>query len=147
MKEKINQKISSFSEIKFCPETEAKNEVIVQEIKNFEIDENEILKDNGIYNEYDEFLNDKEYQFLFEEMMNEVYSYPLYFIKKINYFYNKGTFLECYFLKLKKPSKKYHSTITKKDKEDSLNIINGKSEPDNKNNTSLFLIFKKVRTK
>ena len=81
--EKITQKTSPFNEIKFCPEIEAKNEVISQEIKNFEIDEDEILKDNGIYNEYDEFLNDKEYQILFEEKINEVYSNPYILSKKL----------------------------------------------------------------
>ena len=53
-------------------------------------------------------MNENEYQSLFEDYVNvkksnikEVYANPLYFIKKIIYFYNKETFLDPYFLYLK----------------------------------------------
>ena len=78
---------------------------------NFNFDENEILKDIK-YEEYDQFLDVEEYSEIFKNYLdikktniNEVSSNPLYFLKKIIYFYNKETFFDCYLLKLKLPPK------------------------------------------
>ena len=112
--EDIDNKIElNPNEIEFIPEIKVKDEDISLDFQNLEIDEDEILLEEEICNEYDEFLNYKEYREIFSEYLdvkksniNEAYSNPLYFIKKIIYFYNKETFLDCYFLYLKSPPQK-----------------------------------------
>ena len=96
------------NQINFSPETEARIEDISLDLQNLEIDEGEVLKEIELNNRYEQFMNENEYQSLFEDYINvkksnikEVYANPLYFIKKIIYFYNKETFLEPYFLYLK----------------------------------------------
>ena len=101
------------NEIEFIPEIKVKDDDISLDFQNLEIVEDEILLERENCNEYDEFLNYKEYREIFSEYLdvkksniNEGYSNPLYFIKKIIYFYNKETFLDCYFLfisRFKKP--------------------------------------------
>ena len=68
-------------------------------MENFEIEEDKILKEIELNNRYEQFINEGEYQSLFEDYINvkksninEVCANPLYFIKKIIYFYNKETF-------------------------------------------------------
>ena len=70
---------------------------------NFEFKENDILPSHDL-----EILNEKEFQDIFgnyldikQSQLNQVYSNPLYYFKKIIEFYNKSTYLDCYFLKLK----------------------------------------------
>ena len=96
------------NQINFSPETEARIEDISLNLQNLEIDEGEVLKEIELNNRYEQFMNENEYQSLFEDYINvkksninEVYANPLYFIKKIIYFYNKETFLDPYFLYLK----------------------------------------------
>ena len=83
---------------------------------NFEYNENELNIDIANISkelQYDlNILNDEEYKKLFNDYLeiknsklNTVYSNPIYFLKKIYYFYYKSTFLDCYFLKLKDNSK------------------------------------------
>ena len=132
--EDIDNKIElNPNEIEFIPEIKVKDEDISLDFQNLEIDEDEILLEEEICNEYDEFLNYKEYREIFSEYLdvkksniNEAYSNPLYFIKKIIYFYNKETFLDCYFLYLKSPP---HKKLEKPSKYISLDtkIENGKA--------------------
>ena len=84
---------------------------ILYSLQNLEIEEGEVLKEIESNNRYEQFINESEYQSLFEDYINvkksninEVCANPLYFIKKIIYFYNKETFLDPYFLYLKSPS-------------------------------------------
>ena len=77
-------------------------------MENFEIEEDKILKEIELNNRYEQFINEGEYQSLFEDYINvkksninEVFTNSLYFIEKIIYFYNKETFLDPYFLYLK----------------------------------------------
>ena len=83
---------------------------------NFEYNEKELNIDIANISkelQYDlNILNDEEYKKLFDDYLeiknsklNTVYSNPIYFLKKIYYFYYKSTFLDCYFLKLKDNSK------------------------------------------
>lgn len=98
------------NKIMFNPEPEVSIEDISLELKNFEIEEEEVLKEIEYSDKYEQFISEKEFQNIFEDYLNlkksqinEVYTNPLYFIKKIIYFYNKETFLDYYFLYLKSP--------------------------------------------
>ena len=109
------------NQIDFNPETEARIEDISLDLQNLEVDEGEVLNEIELNNRYEQFMNENEYQSLFEgyisvkkSNINEVYANPLYFIKKIIYFYNKETFLDPYFLYLKSTP---NQTKEKKEKE------------------------------
>ena len=55
----------------------------------------------------------EEYLDVKKASINEINSNPLYFLKKIIYFYNKETLLDCYFLKLRLPPKINRTKIDK----------------------------------
>ena len=141
--------------IEFTPDNAIKEGDISFDFKNFEFDEKEMIVQNDYDCEYEEFMNVDECRELFEEYLdvkktsiNEINSNPLYFLKKIIYFYNKETLLDCYFLKLRLPPKINKTKIDKtisfkaniiKDK-NKINLsfdlknrsINALIEPDNK---------------
>ena len=115
------------NQIDFSPRTEAIIEDISLDLQNLKIEE-EVLKEIELNNRYEQFINENEYQSLFEgyinvkkSNINEVYANPLYFIKKIIYFYNKETFLDPYFLYLKSPPNQIKE---KKEKYISLEVNN-----------------------
>ena len=108
------------NDIEFNPENNSNIHDVSLNLKNLEIEEEEVLKDDVFDDEYDQFLNEEEYQSLFEEHINvkksninEIYANPLYFIKKIIYFYHKEIFLDSYFLTLKTPPKENKVKIEK----------------------------------
>jgi len=145
----ISQIILKGKEMEFNPEIKRKNKDISFDFENFEIDEEVILKDTIPYGEYEEFVNEKEYQSFFKEYLdvkksniNEVYANPLYFLKKIIYFYNNEIFLDSYFLFLKTPPKQktekckqlisLEANIIKDNKEACLSLDLSKSKFDDK---------------
>jgi len=78
------------NQINFSPETEARIEDISLDLQNLEIDEGEVLKEIELNNRYEQFMNENEYQSLFEDYINvkksnikEVYANPLYLLKKL----------------------------------------------------------------
>ena len=112
--------IKQEKEIVFTPDKDIKNEDISFDFKNFELDEKELINVNEYYNKYEEFISDQECRELFEDYLdvkktniNEIISNPLYFLKKIIYFYKKETLLDCYFLKLRLPPKNNPTKIEK----------------------------------
>lgn len=159
MKDEIQNKDDNANKIEFNPIPKIDNKDISIDSLNFEIDEKEILKVYDISDEWNKFFSEKEYQSLFEEYLdikkaniNAVYSNPLYFIKKIIYFYNKETFIDSFLFKLKTPpnekQKQYNAnkkSISFKVDFDNENkkallsfdlekkLFNGKIKPDNKN--------------
>ena len=140
---------------------------------NFEYNEKELNIDIANISkelQYDlNILNDEEYKKLFDDYLeiknsklNTVYSNPIYFLKKIYYFYYKSTFLDCYFLKINTknnkiegkifgdekifiPFKKENEFLKLKINKISNNMIQipFKYEASNKNNS--FLIEKKIK--
>ena len=131
--QKDNEELQA-NKIVFNPEPEVSIQDISLESKNLEIEEGEVLKEIE-YSEYDQFISEKEFQNIFEDYINvkkskinEVYTNPLYFIKKIIYFYNKETFLDYYFLYLKSPPIRIND---KKEKEKYISF-EAKSSKDNK---------------
>ena len=111
MESKMQKKISKDNETEFNPNVIAeKDGEISLNFENFEFDDKEILEIHDKCTECDEFFSEKEYQILLEEYLNVknsninvIYSNPLYFIKKIIYFYNKETFFKPFMLILKSP--------------------------------------------
>jgi len=122
---------------------------------NFEFKENDILPSHDL-----EILNAKEFQDIFgnnldinQSQLNQAYSNPIYYFKKIIYFYIKSTYLDCYFLKLKntlkdknakKNNKKRHINMNR-----SFNAINeerqeNKNKSFNKENNNNQIIEKKI---
>ena len=110
MKDEINKNECNDNKIEFNPDLKKNNSDISIDLIDFHFDEKEILKVYDIHDEWDNFFSEKEYQTLLEEYLdikktniNAVFSNPLYFIKKIIYFYNKETFVDSFLLKLKSP--------------------------------------------
>ena len=110
MEDEAQKKDDIANKIEFNPIPKIDNEDISIDSLNFEFDEKEILNVYDISDEWNKFFTEKEYQSLFEEYLdikraniNAVYSNPLYFIKKIIYFYNKETFIDSFLFKLKSP--------------------------------------------
>lgn len=123
------------NKIVFNPEPEVSVQDISLELKNLEIEEGEVLKEIEYSDKYEQFISEKEFQNIFEDYINlkkskinEVYTNPLYFIKKIIYFYNKETFLDYYFLYLKSPP----ILINKKKEQEKYISFEAKSNKDNK---------------
>ena len=113
MSDETTPKTTNVNDIEFNPQTNAKEEDVALDFMDLEINNEEIIKVYDIHNEWNKFFTEKEYQTLLEESLdikksniNAVYSNPLYFIKKIIYFYNKETFFDSYFLTLKSPHMK-----------------------------------------
>ena len=158
MKNEINKETSDTNKIEFNPMKINTEYILLEDLNKLEFDEEEILQVYDLYDEWNKFFTEKEYQTLLEEYIdikrsniNAVSSNPLYFIKKIVYFYNKETFFDSFLLKLKNPpnSKKMQSNkdtksisfkakFNNEDKKALLNldlenkICNGKIKPDNK---------------
>ena len=158
MKNEINKETSDTNKIEFNPKKINTEYILLEDLNKLEFDEEEILQVFDLYDEWNKFFTEKEYQTLLEEYIdikrsniNSVSSNPLYFIKKIVYFYNKETFFDSFLLKLKNPpnSKKmqtnkdtksisFKAKFNNEDKKALLNldlenkICNGKIKPDNK---------------
>ena len=158
MSDETIPKTTNIDDIEFNPKIEAKEEDIALDLIDLEINNEEIIKVYDIHNEWNKFFTEKEYQTLLEESLdikksniNAVYSNPLYFIKKIIYFYNKETFFDSYFLTLKSPHMKkikglvqekksisFKAKFHKSELKASLNfdlktkMFNGTIKPDNK---------------
>ena len=110
MKDEINKNECNDNKIEFNPDLKKNNSDISIDLIDFHFDEKEILKLYDIHDEWDNFFSEKEYQTLLEEYLvikktniKAVFSNPLYFIKKIIYFYNKENFVDSFLLKLKSP--------------------------------------------
>ena len=106
----MSKKKSEEDEIIFEPSLITNKDDISLYFMNLEFDDNEILEVHGLSDKWDGFLSEKEYQLLIEEYLNVkksninmVYSNPLYFIKKIIYFFNKETFFNPFMIILKSP--------------------------------------------
>ena len=158
MSDETIPKTTNIDDIEFNPGTKSKEEDIALDLIDLEINNEEIIKVYDIHNEWNKFFTEKEYQTLLEESLdikksniNAVYSNPLYFIKKIIYFYNKETFFDSYFLTLKSPHMKkikglvqekksisFKAKFHKSELKASLNfdlktkMFNGTIKPDNK---------------
>ena len=120
MSNEANEKTTNGNEIEFNPLNKVEDLDKSLDFINFEFDEEEILKVYDTDEEWNEFFTEKEYQSLLEEYIeikksniNVVYSNPLYFIKKIIYFYQKETFFDSFLLTLKSPSKNKKKPLEK----------------------------------
>ena len=103
----------NFNKIEFNSITLIDNEDISIDLLNLQFDEKELLKVYDISGEWNKFFTEKEYQSLFEDNLeikrannNEVYSNPLYFIKKIIYFNYKEIYIKPFLFILKSPKKR-----------------------------------------
>ena len=93
MKAQESQIKFNMNEIEFNPENNTEIQDVSLNLKNLEIDEEEVLNDDTFDDEYEQFPNEEEYQSIFKENLN---------VKKSN----KETFLDSYFLTFKSPRKK-----------------------------------------
>ena len=110
MENEAAPKKSEDDEIIFEPKIITKKDDISLDFENLEFNEAEILAVHDLSDKWEGFFSEREYQLLIEEYINVknsninmTFSNPLYFIKKIIYFFNRETFFNPFMIILKSP--------------------------------------------